>query len=281
MSIILSLLGSLFWGSADFLGGKLSKRHRSLEVVGITQFVGLIAGVSLVAATRTWITPNLSIHGFLIPGILAGASGFTGLVAFYAGLATGRMGVVSPISSLSAILPMAIAFIGGEAPKSLQIIGMILALGGIFLASGPEVKGGISLRPLLLGCVAALGFGLAMTFMAQGSKTSALLTMTTMRCTSTVIVLILAIKYRTIGNFSTKEVPSLIFIGAADFFANVFLGLAVTRGLVSVSMVLMSLFPLVTAFWAYLFLKERLQRVQYVGVAIALAGLAAISVGAL
>ena len=46
-------------------------------------------------------------------------------------------------------------------------------------------------------------------------------------------------------------------------------------------MVLMSLFPLVTAFWAYLFLKERLQRVQYVGVAIALAGLAAISVGAL
>ena len=281
MSAALSLLGSLFWGTADFLGGSLSKRHKALEVVGITQIIGLFTGGFLLLITRTWITPNLSFHGYLLPGILAGACGFTGLVAFYAGLATGRMGVVSPISSLSALIPVVIAFIGGESPKLLSILGMALALGGIFLASGPEVRGGLPLRPLALGSIAAIGFGLAMTFMAQGSKTSALLTMTSMRLTSTTIVIILAISFHSVGKFSLKEVPTLFFIGAADFLANVFLGLAVTRGLVSISMVLSSLFPLVTAMWAYVFLKERLHKIQYVGVALALAGVAAISIGSL
>ncbi len=279
MSALLSLLSSFFWGTADFLGGSLAKRHKAIEVVGITQLIGLATGVLLLIATGTWIAPNLSMHGYFLPGVLAGACGLTGLTAFYAGLATGRMGVVSPISSLSAAIPVFIAFLGGEVPARIQIIGMVLALVGIFMASGPELKGGLPIRPLLLGSVSALSFGLCMAFMAQGSKTNSLLTMTSMRLTSSSIVILFALSARSVGKFSRREVPTLLFIGAADFLANVLLGLAVTRGLVSVSMVLSSLFPLVTALWAFLLLKERLHRLQYFGVGCALVGLAAISVG--
>jgi uncharacterized membrane protein len=79
------------------------------------------------------------------------------------------------------------------------------------------------------------------------------------------------------GGFSKKEYPSLIFIGVADFLANVLLGVACTKGLVSIAMVLGSLFPIATALMAFKFLRERLQKVQYVGIALAVAGVALIS----
>jgi uncharacterized membrane protein len=79
------------------------------------------------------------------------------------------------------------------------------------------------------------------------------------------------------GGFTKKEYPSLIFIGVADFLANVLLGVACTKGLVSIAMVLGSLFPIATALLAFKFLRERLQKVQYVGIALAVAGVALIS----
>ena len=279
MAAIFSLLGSFLWGTADFLGGSLSKRHKAIEVVGVTQLIGLVVGIILLLITGTWIAPTLSIHGYFIPGVLAGLSGFIGLIAFYTGLATGRMGVVSPISSLAALIPVIVAIIGGEKPRMLQSAGMLLAILGIFLVSGPEVHGRLPLKPLLFGALAAIGFGSALTFMAQGSKTSYLLTMTAMRFTSSSIILILAIIFHRRGDFTRREIPSLLFVGAADFMANVLTGLAVTKGMVSIVMVLASIFPLVTVIWSFAILHERLHKLQYSGALLALAGVAAISIG--
>ena len=63
----------------------------------------------------------------------------------------------------------------------------------------------------------------------------------------------------------------------ADFSANVLLGIASTHGLVSIVMVLGSLFPIMTAILAYKILHERLHRVQYVGIVLAVLGVAVIS----
>lgn len=64
----------------------------------------------------------------------------------------------------------------------------------------------------------------------------------------------------------------LIGIGAADFFGNLLLGVATTKGLVSLAVVMGSLFPIVTAILAFKFLHERLHKVQYLGVALAISG---------
>ena len=71
--------------------------------------------------------------------------------------------------------------------------------------------------------------------------------------------------------------PVLIFIGAADFVANLLLGIACTKGLVSVAMVFGSLYPIATAVLAYKFLHERLLKVQYLGIALAVIGISIIS----
>jgi drug/metabolite transporter (DMT)-like permease len=277
MASLLALISSLLWGSADFEGGRLSKKHPAITVLGFSQVIGLIFGIILVAITGEWKAHAFGQGGYLIPGIFAGVCGYLGLLCLYAGLSTGAMGVVSPISSMSAVIPLGFALIKGETLSTLASIGIVLALAGVFCASGPELNRGLSLKPLLLAFGAACGFGVALAFMSVGSQSSALMTMVSMRAATFLVTVSLAIKNRNIGKFSSREYPKLVFIGISDFLANLLLGVACNNGLVSVAMVLGSLFPIATAVLAFKFLHERLHRIQYVGIVLAVSGVALIS----
>jgi drug/metabolite transporter (DMT)-like permease len=279
MASILALFSSVLWGTADYLAGNLTKRFKAIAVTGASQAFGLIAGIFLVLVTNSYIAPNLSWDGYLLPAIGAGIAGFFGLVSFYSGLATGRMGVVSPISTLSSVIPLTFAFISGERPTSIQILGMCVALLGAFCASGPDIVKGLPIKPLLFGLGAALGFGVALALMAQGSKTSSLMTMTSMRVVSVSMCIFIALRFRTVGGFKLSDLSLLIVIGITDFAANLLLGVATTKGLVSVAMVFGALFPIVTSLLAFKFLKERLHKVQYLGILFAVAGVSLISIG--
>ena len=277
MASLLALLSSAMWGTADFFAGRLSKKHNPFAVLGFSQVFGLLVGVLIVVISRGYQGKVLGFDGYLIPGVLAGLFGYIGLACLYEGLSTGRMGVVSPISSLSTVIPLAYALITGDVLSTITLFGVVIALVGVFCASGPELSQGLPIKPLLLALGAAAGFGLALTFIAIGSQSSALLTMVSMRGATFFVTISLAIKFKTTGNFDKKAIPVLFFIGAADFIANLLLGIATTKGLVSVAMVFGSLYPIATAVLAYKFLQERLQRVQYVGIALAVAGVSIIS----
>ena len=277
MASLLALLSSAMWGTADFFAGRLSKKHNPFAVLGFSQVYGLLVGIFIVVISGSYQGKALGFDGYLIPGALAGLFGYIGLACLYEGLSTGRMGVVSPISSLSTVIPLAYALITGDVLSAITVLGVVIAIIGVFCASGPELSQGLPIKPLLLALGAAAGFGLALTFIAIGSQSSALLTMVSMRATTFFVTISLAIKFKTTGNFDKKAMPLLFFIGAADFIANLLLGIATTKGLVSVAMVFGSLYPIATAVLAYKFLQERLQRVQYVGIALAVAGVSIIS----
>ena len=283
MGSLLALLSSFLWGTADYLAGNLSKKYRALAVTGVSQFFGLLFGVTVIAIGTQFgspfLKPTLDWDGYFVAGVIAGISGFIGLLAFYSGLATGRMGVVSPISSLSVLIPLTVAYVQGERASTLQAVGISVALLGAFLASGPEIRGGLPIKPLIFAVIAAFGFGGALTFIAIGAKIDSMHTMTSMRVASVTVCIVIAILFRTIGGFSIRVFPLLIFIGVADFLANFFLGVATTKGLVSVALVLGSLFPIVTALLAFKFLHERLHKVQYLGIFFAILGVCLISAG--
>jgi len=277
VSSALALISSIFWGSADFLAGNLSKRYKAIAVTGASQVFGLITGLVIASLGHSFFAPSWHWSNYLLSGMIAGLSGFVGLVCYYSGLATGRMGVVSPISSLSAVIPVIYAFTKGERPATIQIIGITIALLGAFCASGPEIAKGLPIKPLLYGAGAALGFGVALVFMAKGSASSSIMTMLTMRITTVSVSALLVLRFKTVGGFSGNSWALLPLIGVLDFLANYFLGVATTKGLISIAMVLGALFPVVTLLLAYKFLHERLHRVQYFGVAAAVAGVILIS----
>jgi drug/metabolite transporter (DMT)-like permease len=277
MASLLALLSSAMWGTSDFFAGRLSKKHHPFAVLGFSQVIGLFVGILIVVISGDWQGKVLGFHGYLINGALAGLCGYIGLACLYEGLSTGRMGVVSPISSMSSIIPLVYALINGDSLSTLKSIGVVVALIGVFCASGPELSNGVPLKPLLLALGAAAGFCFALTFISLGSQSSALMTMVSMRATTFFVTISLAIKFKTTGKFDINEMPALIFIGAADFLANLLLGIACTKGLVSIAMVFGSLYPIATAVLAFKFLGERLHKIQYVGIVFAVAGVSVIS----
>ena len=278
MATLLALFSSLLWGTADYHGGKLSKTHPAIAVLGVTQAIGLVFGIGLVIVSGDFSSNAFGTGGYFIPGAMAGILGYCGLICLYAGLSTGRMGVVSPISGLSALIPVGYAyFVKGDRLTLILSIGATLAIVGAFLASGPELSQSLPMKPLILALGAAAGFGTALVFMAVGSQGSALMTMVMMRATTLVVSLGIFAKYRTLGGLKLKHSPILIFIGCADFLANLLLGVATTKGNLTLSMVLGALYPIFTALLAFQFLRERLHRIQYLGIFAAVAGVAIIS----
>ena len=278
MVSVLALLSSLLWGSADYLAGNMSKKFPAIAVLAVSQAIGFITGVVLVVATGAWSAPAFGEVGYLIPGVIAGLSGYLGLISLYGAHSTGRMGVVSPISSLSVLIPLIYAlYFKGDQLSTVLAIGVLCAIVGGFLASGPEVSQGLPLKPVLLALSAALFFGFALVAMAIGSERSALMTMTTMRTTTLFIGVGLLFRFRNIGGLGKAQMPILIFIGVADFAANLLLGIATTKGLVSLAMVLGALYPIATVLLAFKFLHERLHKVQYAGIGFAIIGVCLIS----
>ena len=273
MASLLALAASFLWGTSDFEGGRLSRNHRPIAVLGMSQIFSLILGLILVMV----INEKPIGRGFLINGAIAGVVGYTGLSLFYLALATGRMGVVSPIASLGALIPFSVALIGGERLSTIALIGCGLALIGAFCASGPEASQGLPLKPVLLAVLTALCFGISLVFMARGSDSSPLYTMVMMRIATISITVALAIKLKTHKEFTTSEIPSLIFVGIADFCANLLLGIATQHGLMAIVMLLGGLSPIFTAFFAFKFLHERLHKIQYFGIVSAVAGVALLS----
>lgn len=273
MAALLSILSSLMWGSADFLGGLTSRRIPALAVYGLSQVVGFILLVVAATVTGGWAVEP----GYWPWAIGASVLGMIGMVAFYSALSIGPMGIVSPLVSLSVIVPVAFGLIRGEAPGSLQVLGIIAAVGGILLASGPELSGAESARPLLLALIATACFGGMYVLMAGGSAIDPLMTMTGMRVTTVIIVAAIALWTRTLGGAGRADIWPIVAIGVFDALANVLYGVATTMGLLATTSVLASLYPVVTAVLAAIVLRERLRAVQYVGVVVAITGVVLIS----
>ena len=275
MPVILALLSSLVWGLSDFLGGTLSKKRKAVAVIGGSQSFGLIFVSLLAIAFQTW-TWNQSVW---INGAIAGAMGLFGLVCFYTALATGQMGIVAPISSLSAVVPVTIGLVQGEQPSTMQLAGIVVALIGVILASGPELNGKVDPRPVLLALFAAVTFGFCVYLMARGARINPMMTVTAMRAVQVLLVIVLFLAIRSLGGLVKRDIPMLATIGASDAGANVLYTFAASLGLLSVVSVLGSLYPIVTVLLAWWIHKERLMRVQYIGIAITFSGVALLALG--
>ncbi|KGN38558.1 DMT family transporter [Knoellia subterranea] len=276
MLSLLALGSSVVWGTSDFFGGLMAKRLPAVAVVGITQSLAFV--VLCIAVLVQFSLGNPPEWGsWVVWAVVAGISGTTGLVAFYTALAGGTMGVVAPIASMGVIVTVSLGVLSGESPSRWTWVGIIVAIFGIVLASGPEISGAVSPRPVVLAGVAALAFGLGLFSIDRGSRESLLMTLWGMRLTSVTIFAVAALALRSVGGARRAHLLPLAAIGCADLLANVLFGTASSRGQVSVAAVLGSLYPVATILLARVVLKERLRRIQQVGVVLALTGAVLIS----
>jgi drug/metabolite transporter (DMT)-like permease len=275
VAIVLSLLASLMWGAADFAGGLLSRRRPALTIVGWSAGFGAAMASLAVAVSGGWHGP----FAWVPWGMAAGATGALGLISYYVALATGTMGVVAPVASLGVAVPVVVGIVAGESPSSITIGGIAVTMAGIVLTSGPEFAGGSPVRPVFIGALAGLFFGLFFVCMDRGAEDSPLLTLWAMRVTVTAAFLVAALARGTTGGLRGRDYTWVVAISAGDLGANLAFAVASTQGFVSITSVLSSLFPVVTVLLARAVLKERLRPVQIAGVVVTMLGVTLISAG--
>ena len=275
MAALLALLSSGMWGTADYLAGRMSRSRHVLVVLATSQTAGLALMLVVATVMGAWDAPT----GYVPWAVVASLAGASGLACYYRALAIGTMGVVSPIAALGVLVPLVVGVADGERPAGVQVLGIGIALVGVVLASGPEVRGDAGWQPVLLAAASAVLLGVSLVALARGSATSVVMTMTVMRMVTVSLMGLAVLAMRRSLRVPARDVPGLATVGVLDVGANLTFGLATTIGLLSLVSVFGSLYPVATILLARALDGERLRRIQTVGVAFALAGAAAISAG--
>jgi drug/metabolite transporter (DMT)-like permease len=275
-ALALALASSVVWGAADFAGGSLTRRLPVFAVTVISQGAGFVALLVAVA-----VRGDVGARSFWL-GTLAGLGGGAGLAAFYRALSLGTMSIVSPLAACGAVVPFGLALATGERPSALALGGAVAALAGAVLASLEErrAESRERARAVVLALVAAGALGLFVYFLGLGSREgNALSTLLGARVGSLSLLVVLALAVRAPLAVPRASLVAVAAVGLADVTANALFALASGRGLLAIVAVLGSLYPVVTVLLAHVLLGERLTRAQQAGVAVALAGVAAVGAG--
>ncbi|MET9502804.1 DMT family transporter [Streptomyces sp. NPDC006622] len=285
MTALFALATSLLWGLADFGGGLLARRAPALTVVVASQSVAAAALGAVVVATGGWSEAGPRLWF----AVAAGLVGPVALLSFYKALALGPMGVVSPLATLSVAVPVSVGLFLGERPGWTQAAGIAVAVVGVVLAGGPQLRGpAVRRRTVLLTLVAALGFGTVFVLVTEASTTvtGLFLALFVQRVTNVLAggaALCVAVRRGTPalpeGGLPWNALPAYAFVGLADVAANGTYAIAAQHGPVTVAAVLASLYPVVTTLAALGFLRERLRGIQAAGAGLALVGTLLLATG--
>lgn len=273
--IVFGLAASLCWGSGDFCGGLASRRMNASIVVICAYAVGFVLLTGLALIWHEVFPSPLDIFW----GAIAGVVGGLGLILFYSALSVGRMGIVAPISAvLTAGLPVLFSIFTQGAPSLLQVGGFVAALLAIVLISRPERT---RERPkgIVLALISGCCFGCFFILISRVSHHSTFWPLAVARLSSVISLLILAMfrKQPDKAKPTFSIIPLILLSGSLDALGNAFFVLSAHSGRLDVASVLSSLYPAATVLLAALLLRERMNRLQGLGVFLALIAIPMIS----
>jgi drug/metabolite transporter (DMT)-like permease len=223
---------------------------------------------------------GLPADKFLI-ALAGGCAGGIGVIAFYRGMAIGAISVVTPIAGLGVAVPVVVGLVLGEEPATIQLVGIVVAVCAVALIGyedDPEHRA-VAARSIGLAILAAVGFGVFFVAVDAAAERDAAWTMVAVRMGGVLVASAAVIVSRPSAEGVRGAVPVLAVIGFFDVLANTLYAVATTKGLLPLVAVGGSLYPAVAIMLAYYVLHERLRRLQQVGVALALLGVALIAAG--
>lgn len=275
--LVLAFSAGMGWGTADFLGGYSARRLPLVTVSLVSQAAGL-ALLLAVAAVRGDAPESGSA---LVTGLAGGLAGAAGLAALYRALAIGRMSIVAPTAALSGTVPVAWGLLRGERPEPVQLAGIALAILGIVLAARmPDRDGGRGTAGLGLALLAALTLGAFVVFLDEAGRVDPLWGSLAVRVGAISALGVAFAVTRPSLRMGRSDAGRLGLLGFLDNGSNlVFATAAEAGGLLALTSVLGSLYPVATVLLARVVLHERLTPPQAAGVAAALTGVALIAAG--
>lgn len=272
LSILFGLGAALGWGAGDFTGGLAARKTGAYRTVLYGEVIGIIL-LLVIAQVSGESLPNLPMW---LLAMLAGMAGTVGLILLYHSMTLGLMSIATPVSALlAASLPVLAGIFKEGFPEILTIFGFGFALFAVWMISQGE--GGVAdifthLSDLQLPLLAGIGFGFYFVLMHEVTSAGAIIwPMVASRSGGMILIVIYMLVTRASWKVEdTSAWPMITLNGLLDISGNVFFILAGQTGRLDVAAVLSSLFPGATVMLAWIFLKERLTRNQWIGIASAL-----------
>lgn len=260
MGVLLALAAAFGYGVSDFVGG-VTARRTSAWPVALMAAVGALVGSTVQAI----LWPGDPTTADLLWGLLGGVGSGVGSGFLYRGLASGRMGVVGPVSAVgSASLPVVVGLALGERPDLLAWLGLAVAVPGIWLVSREPGGAGASAAGLADGVLAGLGFGLIFVATGQIGPHAGIWPLVGTQAVSLVVLPAIALALH--ADPLPRSRHDLWGVVAGLLASGAMLGflLASHRTLLSVASVITALYPAVTILLAVA-IGERIHRTQALG----------------
>jgi drug/metabolite transporter (DMT)-like permease len=278
---LLALISSITWGLADFLGGLASRRTRIVRVLPISY----LSGAVVVTFFSIFLIPGELNSDSYLYGFFAAFFGVPAIALLYVALSRGPMGIVSPITALmAAFVPVITGLLRGDQVSGIGYFGMALAALSVILVSQEQKSESaqpITLSTLLICVASGTLIGAYLTVLGLAPSNQGIWTSTVARWFGFIFVgVFFLIRLKAISkDEKTQPFPWALAIvaGIFDASANGIYQIATQKGVLAIVAVLASLYPAATALLARVILNERLRLIQNVGVVLALAAAACLT----
>ena len=288
---ILALVAAFGYGLGDFIAGMLSRR---VHFAVVAVLAGIAALVTTVIAVGL-LTPVQPTSEALLWGAASGIGTALGTLALFRGLGRGRMGIVAPVSGVTAAaIPVLVGVILGDRPAVIAWVGVALAVPAIWLVSSEEhddgVAAGAGPRPdgprlatsVSDGILAGLGFAVLFIGLSFAGETSGLWPVLANELAGLVVFAIaLVAVLPTIERRrpDARDLAGGALVGVIGAGSSAAYFLATTSGLLSIVTVLASLYPAVTVILAIVVAHEAVGGRQALGLGLVLVAIALIVLG--
>lgn len=251
MGVLLALASALAYGIADYAGGLLSRRVH----FGTVAFLGQVGGLVFALAVAPFVPAHVGLGG-LAWGALSGVGTGVGMLFLYRGISRGAMSVVVPVSAVGGVaLPVLVGVaLLGDRPSVLAWAGIAVAVPALWLVAhtrGPAKPDGLT-DALFAGA------GIAVQYLALAQAEAGLWAVVAGRVAAALVVL------PAVRRPVTAWVPAAACGALAALALTCYL-LATWHQLLTVAVVLSSLYPAVPVLLAITLLRERVSRWQVCG----------------
>lgn len=276
VSALLALIAAACGGTSDFVGGVASRRAPALVITFYGQIVGLFFGLALAV-----VLPGEFILGDVGWGLLGGIGSALGLLSLYAGYAAAQVGIAAPVAGVgTAAFPVIVDVATGASLTNRVAIGIGLGLIAIaFISLSRSDSSGSVRASLLYGLGGALGLGSLLICLGQTSEEGALWSIGPTRVSGFAVIAAVMLIRKTSFALPLGTFKYIAAIGVIGTMANALFVIAADLGSVSTAAVLLSMFPAATVLWARIIFRERMRRIQVIGIALALIAVALIVAG--
>ena len=285
MGVLLGVATAFAWGSADFLARFASRTIGALRIAFFLHFFGFLFLTAILLRWPLW--GHLFDHSGWQPwawGVLVGVLNALAMFALYRAFEFGKLSIVGPLSSSYPALTLILSFLTGERLTIVRVVGIVFALAGALLVARGEASSitasSNSGKGIAWAVVAAILFGFL--FWLLGTRviptTGPYATVWLMRGAAALLTLALLVaKRQSLGLPDKKTAAQAAGTGLLDTGAFVLSNLSMQMEQVSVITVLASLYGAVTVFLAAVFLRERVNTQQWLGIVAIFAGIFLIS----